>query len=336
MRILIGTHHLARLGGTEMWTRVMYDALSLHNRVDVFARTTNSIFPDMTPYDPRARYDLALINHNQTMRALRHMRAARVIMTIHGTTPPLEWPVFGADAYVSVSEWERDFIPLPSTVIRNPIETWRFAPTRRPSQRLRRVAMMTNYGGPAHRILREACEILGVELRSAGLVSPDGTTAMPEALMNWADLVVGVGRTALEAMSCGRNVFLLGQWGAGGMVTPENVRGLGHVNWSGAQRGDWPTPVQLADEIAMGYDPKRDLRPYVLEHHAPHLIAGQYLAIGAAITRRRRAVTSLIRRGPRPLTTARFMTVADPVLRELRGRRSADGRPGVLAPVPQN
>lgn len=28
MRILIGTHHLERLGGTEMWTRVMYDALS--------------------------------------------------------------------------------------------------------------------------------------------------------------------------------------------------------------------------------------------------------------------------------------------------------------------
>lgn len=94
--------------------------------------------------------------------------------------------------------------------------------------------------------------------------------------MNWADLVVGVNRTALEAMSSGRNVYLLGQWGAGGTVTPDNVETLGKANWSGAQRGDWPTPRDLAGEIGNSYDPRRTLRPYVLAHHDPDLIAEQY------------------------------------------------------------
>lgn len=333
MRILIGTHHLERLGGTEMWTRVMYDALSKDHRVDVFARTANTIFPDMHPYDAHARYDLALINHNQTMRALRHVRASKVIVTVHGTTPPLEWPVFGADAYVSVSEWERDFIPLPSTVIRNPIETWRFAPDHPPAEILTRVAMMTNYGGPARKILSEACEILGVELRTAGMVSSSGETKRPEQLMNWADLVVGVNRTALEAMSSGRNVYLLGQWGAGGMVTPDNVETLGKANWSGAQRGDWPTPRDLAVEIGNSYDPRRTLRPYVLAHHDPDLIAEQYLELARSIGTVRRLAGAVIRHGPTVLTTSRLMTVADPLLREARGRRAIDGRPGVLTPV---
>ncbi len=49
-------------------------------------------------------------------------------------------------------------------MIRNPIETWRFAPDHPPAEILTRVAMMTNYGGPARKNLSEACEILGVEL----------------------------------------------------------------------------------------------------------------------------------------------------------------------------
>lgn len=330
MRILQGTYRLLDRGGTEMWTRVMHDALSAAHEVHVYTQIGNTLFPDMTEYDPRTRYDLAIINHNETMRGLRKAHADRIIMNIHGTKPALEWPVLGADAYVAVSEWEKAFIPVHSTVIPNPIDTERFSEGSPIAPTLQRVAMLSNYSTPAGEIAAEACRLLGVEIRMGGWTSGRGTTAEPEKLMAWADLVVGVNRTALEALSCGRNVYLMGLWGSGGMVTAENFDELGRTNWSGAERGTWPTPQAMASELMAGYDPERNLRSRILANHHPDIIAQRYLELAASISPVRHFTTAVIRRMPSQMMSAAAMSFLDPLMRELSGRRPIDGRPGVL------
>ena len=46
--------------------------------------------------------------------------------------------------------------------------------------------------------------------------------ADPRAAMRAADIVVAKARAALEAMSCGRAVYLYDQFGGDGWVTPDN------------------------------------------------------------------------------------------------------------------
>lgn len=150
--------------------------------------------------------------------------------------------------------------------------------------------------------------------------------------MCWADLVVGVNRTALEALACGRNVYLMGLWGAGGMVTEENFTERGLTNWSGAEIGAWPTPQQMAEDLLAGYDPARNLRDKIVQGHDPSRIAETYLELAAGIPRGRRLFTRLLRRLPEPVMSPTAMTFLDPLLREVTGRRPIDGRPGVLSP----
>lgn len=330
MRILLGTYSLRRRGGTEMWTKTMYDQLALDHEVDVATVQGNSLWPELPRFKPRRTYDLAIVNHNLTIRRLRHARVRRVIMVSHGIVPWLEWPVLGADAYVSVSAEVQQFLPIQSTVILNPIDTQTFAPSRAISSQPGRVAMLSNYTTPAFRLLHEACEELGAEIRTAGDELGGGSDPNPAELMNWADLVVGVGRVALEGMATGRNVFSLGPTGAGGMITPDNVERFADSNFKPQSAGSWLTTKELAADIQTGYDAGRDLRQYVIDHHSPPKIAHQFLELAESLSRRRRIATRAVRLGPKSLMSARTMTLIDPFLREIQGRRSSDGRPGVL------
>lgn len=206
MKILLGNYRLTDLGGTEMWTRTMFDALSSEHDVHVVSVLGNTLWPDMPANDPSTPYDLAIINHGETVRHLRKARARRLIMVMHGVLPALEWPVFGADRYVAVTEEVRSFVPIKASVIPNPIDIDRFRTDTAPSEKISRVVMMSNYETQAFRLLRDACQELGVELRTPGYASGGGTSFRPEELIEWADLVVGVGRVALEGMAAGRNV----------------------------------------------------------------------------------------------------------------------------------
>ncbi|WP_203568010.1 glycosyltransferase family protein [Aestuariimicrobium ganziense] len=277
------------------------------------------------------RYDLAIVNHNETMRSLRRAAVRSRIMVIHGVVPALEWPVLGADAYVSVSEYVASFVPVRSTVIGNPIDVDHFVPTGAVNSTLTRVAMVSNHESPATEILQEACSRLGVELDLVGLNTKLGPTSDPKSAMDAADLVVGVGRTALEAMACGRNVYCMGPRGADGMITWGNVDELARWNFNGAKSGALPTAGRLAAGLAAGYDPSRSLRGYVVAHHAPGVVAQQYLDLAESVGWRQRVFPALARRGPKALMSPRMMTALDPLLREWQGRTARDGRPGVLS-----
>lgn len=330
MKILLGTYRLEDLGGTEMWTRTMFDALALNHDVHVASVLRNSLWPDMPAYDPGSTYDLAIVNHGETLRHLRKAQVRKMIMVIHGVIPALEWPIFGADRYVAISEEVRSFVPVKSTVIPNPIDTQRFRTANAPSERLTKVAMMSNYETQAFRLMRDACQHLGIQFRTAGYASGGGPSVRPEELLEWADVVVGVGRVALEGMAAGRNVYSLGQTGDGGMITESNIDHLARTNFKGAPQHSWPTARELAEGLRSSYDPRRDLRPYVLQHHDPGTVAQQFLNLAERVHTTTRVFNKMLRHGPEAIMSPRAMTLADPFLREAQKPVPIDGRPGVL------
>ena len=75
-------------------------------------------------------YDLAICSHIQAESSTWHnLRIDKVIRICHGTTPKLEQPQPGADAYVAISEEVQAHLKglgYESTVIRNGIDYERF------------------------------------------------------------------------------------------------------------------------------------------------------------------------------------------------------------------
>ena len=202
MRILLANNHLAQYGGSERWTETMYRTLSREHDVDVFTFTDNVVF-EAPRFDPAKQYDLGLINHNTCLRHLAGAKIKARIFTSHGVLPPLEHAIPGADEYVGVSEETADAIPFQATVIRNPIDVAAFSPTRQVNDTLQNILFLSNNQGQALDVIRRAAtgynlEVIGRQRQVKNVVD----------WINAADLVIGLGRSAYEAMACNRNVVI--------------------------------------------------------------------------------------------------------------------------------
>ena len=127
--------------------------------------------------------------------------------------------------------------------------------------------------------INAACEDVGAKLDVLGPGKHIDTEEMPY-LMNNFDLVVGMGRTALEAMACGRPVVIAGRKGIDGYATPETMLEFRKSNCSGRAKKIPVTPEAMIEEFRK-YDPKdgERLREYVKENNAVEKIAEQYLAL---------------------------------------------------------
>lgn len=296
----MANHDMEYLGGTQVWLRQIHDVLFEEHDVDVHVH--RGALPDgIRPWNPGARYDLALINHFPAFRDLQRANVTKRIVTCHGVIPAEEWPSLGADAYVSVSEAVQRHIPFRSTVIRNPIDPKRFTPTSLPGGSLRKIAFVSNRQGAARPLVEAASALLpNVELRIVGM---NQGVANPEVVYNWADLVIGIARTAMEALACGRNVIALDYMGMHGLVTEDNMGQMREHNFGGHAQGTWPTPEELATEIRR-YDPQRNLRDKIVADHTPQGIAQSYLNLAATVHPSTSA--ALIRHGPRLLTSPKI------------------------------
>lgn len=275
LRILLTNYNLSWLGGTQTWVKTMAEELTrLGHDVHLFAGDNQyNLFPDYARLDDN--YDIAFINHNVCLTALDGLNIKCRVFTSHGIIPELEQPVKGADIYVSVSEEVQDNLSskgFESVIIRNPINGWAFQPTT-VSPKLSKVLFCSNYQGNALEVIKQASEGL-VELRVMG---KDVQGSVQEN-MQWADLVIGLGRTAYEAMSMNKNVLIYDYNGCDGLVTPETAKEFRKNNCSGRRYKKQLTPNDLR-ELYAKYDPNLKLRPYILENNNVERIAEQYLGL---------------------------------------------------------
>lgn len=276
MRVILTNHSLNSLGGTETWTLTIGKELErLGHIVHVLPFDGKDNITNFSRYDG-GHYDLGLINHNVCLEQLKNTDIDKKIFTSHGVIPKLESPIEGADFYVSISEEVKDNLEkkgYKSIIIRNPIDTNKFKPTNNINSKLENIVFISNYQGEAKQIVQRACE--GLNLRIWG---KENQTDKVVEEMNWADLVIGLSRTAYEAMSCDRNVIIYDYNGADGFIDNTTVFDYRHKNCSG-RRNKKKLHTEQLKSLFDKYDPKLSMRSYVMKEHEVGLITEKYLNI---------------------------------------------------------
>lgn len=259
MRILLTNNHLADLGGTETWVMTMAEEYErLGYEVGVHTKHKGAVSSMLHRFidDNPTGYDLALINHNTCIS----VDAKYKIFTSHGTEPQLEKPEKGCDEYVAVSENVAKKYDL-KHIIKNPINTDKFRPYR-----------------PINKTPQKAL-VLGGPPPSIPTIYPSRVEDSMADLINNVDVVVSLGRGALEAMSCGRNVITWGHrsnWGSRGDGYLDDLSKL-----KGNVAGEYLSPNINLDEELSKYDKSHGERNrrYILDNHDVKNIAQEYIKI---------------------------------------------------------
>lgn len=101
-----------------------------------------------------------------------------------------------------------------------------------------------------------------------------GPVLKPSQFLSWSDIVLGIGRSAIEGMACGKPTLIVGEKGLAGIVEPENVKELQYHNFAGRNVKDAVEPQRLADtiDLIMNDEPRREFlsnftRQYAIEYY---------------------------------------------------------------------
>lgn len=241
MKVLLTNHSLKGVGGSEKWTWTMAREFQRRGwEVEVFtfmlgetsSRLQEAGIPVVTQLSPgrESPADLMLVNHNTCLAMVQPVSGFK-IHTSHGPINALEIPAAGADAYVGVTPEVRAAharLGFDLTVITNGIDLEEFCST---------LAMAGEVGIPRVMSMCKsdiARAMVAVAATNQGLPfdyiqyqrRPVWDTA---SLMRQADIVVGCGRTAYEALSCGKAVLVFDCRdktrgpSADGWLTEENI-----------------------------------------------------------------------------------------------------------------
>jgi hypothetical protein len=132
--------------------------------------------------------------------------------------------------------------------LRQPIDTARFSPCGSLPEVPRRALLLSNNPN-ADRLtmLEAACEGAGIELARVGGTA--GHTSDPRPQFAAADIVIGYGRSILEAMACGRAAYVYDWKGGDGWITAESYPAIeadGFASRSGRMTAD---AGRLADDL---------------------------------------------------------------------------------------
>lgn len=243
MRILLGTHYLAKTGGTESYTFALAMELKrLGHEVEHFAIIRGGVSSMLeekgVPFMTSDHYDLILANHTTVVEQL--WPKGFIVQTCHGNIAELEQPSPYADAYVAVSEEVREHLQSKgyraAAVIANGIDCNRFCQKRPISSTLKTVLSLCQ-SDVANDFIRRCCQQEGIRFLQSNKFT-DNVWSIEE-LINESDLVVGLGRSAYDAMACGRCVLVydyreyMGEFLGDGMLTPESIQKSMLCNCSG-------------------------------------------------------------------------------------------------------
>lgn len=210
--ILVANNHLERLGGSETFTYALIESLvELGYDVEYFTFSKGIVSNKIEKklgirFMTKKNYDLILANHNTCVRYLSVY--GKIIQTCHGIYPKLEQPSKYADGYVAISNEVQDYLEIKgfkAKVILNGINCERFYPKIPINTKLKKVLSLCQ-SETANKMLSDVCVDMNIEFTTLNKYVNGIWNVENE--MNQADLVVGLGRSAYEAMACGRAVLI--------------------------------------------------------------------------------------------------------------------------------
>jgi hypothetical protein len=293
MELVLASLHLSWMGGATTYLLTVASALqNLGHEVTVYSpdpgaggalARARGLRVSTRERDLPARCDAVLVQ--DTVMALElgeRLRAPQVFVS-HGAEAALAAPPQASGrtaAIVAMNDRvarRARALALDVEVVRltQPIDTERFwsrGPLRDPP---RQVLLLGNYlSGERRAIMTDSCEALGLSWRQVGRegqMSTDVSDAIADA-----DIVVGYGRSVLEAMASGRAAYVYDYIGGDGWVTPATYPELESAGFTGGSTDAASSPEAVRAELA-AYDANMGVanRQLVLSHHGAgaHAIA---------------------------------------------------------------
>lgn len=180
-----------------------------------------------------------------------------------------------------------------------PIDTERFVSRTPLPETPRRVLLLSNTPiADRLALLEQACESLGLEMTRLGGLQ--GQTTDPRTALANADIVVGYGRSILEAMACGRAAYVYDWNGGDGWITPESYPAIEADGFAGRSGESTVDAEKLAEDLRR-YSPamgpvNHDL---VIGHHRANVHAQQLVeemrGLGAPSGRPREGLQEMAR-----------------------------------------
>ncbi len=163
--------------------------------------------------------------------------------------------------------------------LRQPIDTERFLPSGSLPQRARRALLLSNTPhGDRLAMLEAGCAEAEIELSRIG--GAFNQTTDPRAALYGADIVIGYGRSILEAMACGRAAYVYDWHGGDGWMTAESYAAIEADGLSGRSGRAIIDPARLGEDLRR-YSPSmgpinHDL---VIAHHRASVHARELLEL---------------------------------------------------------
>ncbi len=183
-----------------------------------------------------------------------------------------------------VAERMRSFATRVEVVrLRQPIDTERFTP-RGPLPEVPRRALLfgNNPGTDRVAMLEAACEVAGLELTRLGGVGAQVTD--PRAALAGADVVIGYGRSILEAMACGRAAYVYDWHGGEGWMTPVSYSAIEADGIAGRSGREILDATRLAADLGR-YEASMGAvnHDLVIAHHRANAHAQELLQLVARV-----------------------------------------------------
>ena len=243
MRILLTNISLIHPGGTELYTLDLAKYLSkIGHEITVFSPSLGPISEEIKKLKnvtatnnleeiKNVKFDILHIHHNVNAYLVReYFPKVPALMVIHGVLPEFEQPPemnLGISRYIAVSEEVKEYLiknyNIPESkieIIYNWVNTNKFKKKTDINKVPKKMLVVSNHYLGEHKEIYEAvCKKRGIELLHVGL--PENSVTNVEDYMNDNDIVITLGRGAMEAMSLGRNVIISDIHGMDGMLTPE-------------------------------------------------------------------------------------------------------------------
>lgn len=213
MKVLVATNHLKALGGSETFTYTLIEELVKRKDLNVeYFTFEKGLVSDKIEqklgvnFCSKKKYDLILASHNTCVEKL--YKYGFIIQTCHGIFHKMELPSKNANGYVSISLEIQNHLwnlGVPSKLINNGINLNRFHVFRKVNKELKTVLSLCQ-STEANEFIENCCKNLKINFIKANKFV-DSIWEM-EKILNQADLVVGLGRSAYESMACGRPVIV--------------------------------------------------------------------------------------------------------------------------------
>lgn len=208
MKILVGTMRLGRVGGAQSFTFTLIEELKKRGiDVEYFSyekgETAQKIESNLNVKFLKSKnFDLILANHYPVVKELSNL--GFTIQTCHGIFPGTEHPSFFADLHVAISTEVQDHLNnlgFRNYLIHNGINCERFSPKTPLSKEIKSVLSLCQ-GEEANSLVEKICTKRGFEFKKFDKFNKHNFFI--EEAINQADLVVGLGRSIYDAISCGR------------------------------------------------------------------------------------------------------------------------------------